>query len=221
LGLLVISGCGGDDGGAESTTDQGVATTPEQAGEQRSSADGGNRQSTEGGEGGPGAAAEPSLGAVVDNPTKSQLGIREGYDNSIQTFGEESEGGERDSAILAMRGLFDLIGRGDLEAACSTYFSSDYVQTLVGLADSAGVQPGDTPCATAAGVLAETTDQQALTAEARKALAATVLRVGVKGEEAILTLRTRQDVIAYFVMRREDGEWKATAFAIAPLRPVS
>jgi hypothetical protein len=46
-----------------------------------------------------------------------------------------------------------------------------------------------------------------------------VLRVGVQGEDAILTLRTRKDVLAYFVMRREGSEWKATAFAIAPLRP--
>jgi hypothetical protein len=43
--------------------------------------------------------------------------------------------------------------------------------------------------------------------------------VGVTGRDAILTLRTRQDVLAYFVMKREQGEWKANSFAIAPLRP--
>jgi hypothetical protein len=219
--LLAASGCGGDDGDTETTTAQGATSAREQGGGQRGSTGEGNRQSAAGGGNSSGAASDQGLGAVVENPTPRQLGIKQGFDNSIQTYGSQAAGRERDSAILAMRGLFRMLAEGDLEAACSAYFSSDYLASLLQLAEGLDVQPGDRPCATAARLLDETTDGDTLTEEARKALAATVLRVGVKGEEAIVTLRTRQDVIAYFVLRREDGEWKATAFAIAPLRPVA
>jgi hypothetical protein len=218
LGALTVFGCGGDEPSPsqDSTASGGAEVSQGRTEMPQGSAEG---QKGSPAAGGSGSSSGSGLGPVVESPTPRQLGIREGYDNSIQTFGSQAGGRERDSAILAMRGLFELIAEGDLETACSAYFSSDYVETLVGLAESAGVQTGDRPCATAARVLAETTEEEALTAEARKALGATVLRVGVTGRDAILTLRTRQDVLAYFPMQREGGEWKATAFAIAPLRP--
>ncbi len=221
---LLAAGCGEDEGSG-TTAAQGTGAQG-QGGEktQRSAGNGGRADRGPSAGGSQGAASGIGLGAVVEDPSKAQLGIKAGYDNSIQTYGTQAEGDERDEVIRTMRAFFATLAAEGVEDACA-YFSENYKQSLADFSSS--VQPGEqegdsTPdCTEIARFMLRTSPKGALKTEARKGTSATVLRVGIEEDTALITMRTRKGRLSYFVMNREDGEWKVGSLVIAPLRPAA
>jgi hypothetical protein len=60
----------------------------------------------------------------------------------------------------------------------------------------------------------------ASSSEAKKAAAATVSRVRINDGTAFVLFQPRGGKPSYFVMKEEDGAWKATSISVgAPLHP--
>lgn len=112
---LALVGCGGGDDEGSSATSTGAEQRP---GSTQAGAGGGGP-----GAGGGGQAQEESRPAESDArgrriadvnpegedpPTAKQLGIVRGGDNSLQTFGSDAEGDEREGVVTAMSAYFTM-----------------------------------------------------------------------------------------------------------------
>lgn len=208
---MPLAGCGEGEG-SEETTAQDSLPAETRSPEKPADGDQGSAQADrDRDEAAPEPSSEPR---VVENPTPKQLGVTPGADNSLQTFGEQAQGSERDEVVRRMRAFFTVLAQRGVNAACP-YFSDSYKQSLTALARGSG-QDG---CAALAQLTGRSSPKGALRAEALRGANATVLRVGIEDEDAIVLLRATDGELVYFTMQREDGEWRTSTVGLAQLPP--
>lgn len=214
--LALLSGCGGDDDDGSTTNDSATAPTerPQQAsqggdgdGQRNASA----RQGQQAGAGGGGGEAE-SEEEVLER-AEEEFRPKKGYDNSIQEFGEEQEGEERSAVVDSMFAFFRAMASSNHKAICDglTKANVEQLETFLKLKDKQG------SC--------ETVLQEILSAqvpEAKKAANGTVYEVREEDGNAFVLFVPQGGVASYFVMKNEDGVWKATSVtAGTPIDPTA
>lgn len=154
---------------------------------------------------------EGGAGTGRSSPSIAQEEASAG-DQSIQHYGAEAAGGDRKAVVGAMHAYFLALAASDYEAICAglTASNREQLQQLSKLKHE-----GSKGCA---GSLATVLPGGA--PEAKKAAAATISRVRIGDGNAFVLFRPAGGTLSYFVMKEEDGEWKATSVAAgAPLSP--
>lgn len=220
LSVGFVYGCGGDDDDSTATTEGAPAATTEPAGDQEAGAAGPgqgrkNASQKEGsGEGGSaaggGKAGSESEEEVLERAER-EFKPEQGADNSIQEFGEEKSGEEKSAVTDAMFAFFRAMAASDYPAICNglTKANVEQLETFLKLKDKQG------SC--------ETVLEEILTAqgsEAKKAANGVVYQVREEDGNAFVLFVPEGGVASYFVMKDEDGTWKATSVTTGtPLRP--
>jgi hypothetical protein len=128
-----------------------------------------------------------------------------GGEASIQDFGSEASGSDRDEVVAAFRGQLDALARGDFAAAC-THLSEQAKEGL----EAYGNTSGKAPCAKLLSVLAAPTASDF----AREQVGGRITKVRVGDDKAFVLFRAPGAKLYMLAFVREDGEWKGTmAFA--------
>ncbi len=217
VSFAVLAGCGDDDDSATTTTDGSPAATAEPTGQDGAAPDGDRKNAAQaGGRGGGDAAGGNGGGSGETDEERLARAEREfrpekGGDNSIQEFGEEQDGEEKSEVEDAMFAFFRAMASGDHKAICDglTRANVEQLETVLNLKDKQG------SCET---VLEEILNAQ--TSEAKKALNGTVYQVREEDGNAFVLFVPEGGVASYFVMKSEDGTWKATSVTTGtPLKP--
>jgi hypothetical protein len=154
--------------------------------------------------GSPGSTqARPSIAAEEEH----------GGDHSIQNYGSEAEGDEKAEVTAAMLAFFRAMAAPDYAKLCAGLTSSNRAQLQQ---FSKLKHEGSSSCAS----LLPTLLTPSSSAEAKKAAAATIAKVRVGEGNAFVLFRPPGGKLSYFVMKEEDGAWRATSLAPgAPLHP--
>ena len=212
---LVAAGCGSDDD--SSTTTNGSAGTASEAPQTSENGAGDDKQQAAQRDGGDGAGANQggdggseSREEVIERAEK-EFEPKPNADNSIQEFGEEQDGEERSEVVDAMFAFFRAMANSDHKAICNGLTSAnvEQLETFLKLKDKQGT------CET---VLEEVLRAQ--TPEAKKAANGTVYEVREEDGNAFVLFVPQGGVASYFVMKNENGAWKATSVTTGtPLDP--
>jgi hypothetical protein len=187
--VAALGGCGEEGGGAESSAPAtATATTPAER---------------------PVEPTDPPAAGFQD-----QSGVTD-----VPAFGAEAEAAQRPRAERALREYLDAIAAGDWEGACAQVAAITRAQLQEAIARARKVQ--DKSCREALrltlGLVRQELGGELYDGPARVA-ALRVKRGGSAGEGAGFALFHGTDGTDYFVaMRIEDGEWKVTTLAPAPL----
>lgn len=216
---LAVAACGGDDSTTTATSGGGKATTRD--GGSQGGAGGGSSKAGDGGKGG-GAASDGGGGSKAGSKLKAaplkvsgggagQFRVK-GGDNSIQSWGEESDESQLEAAAEAVHGFYLARANEDWAAACA-YLARSLVRQLEQLA-ARSKQGGKADCAT----LLEALTRHPLPAAVRRestVVDAGSLRVGE--ESSFLIYRGAERTVYAMPLEDEDGAWKLTLLAATPL----
>ena len=137
------------------------------------------------------------------NPKESSPG------SSITGYGTAAGGSARAAVLAAAHSFFTAMAGGDHARLCAGLTAVNREQVA---AFTKGKHPGG--CAAALKALLV----PAAATEARKAAAAAVTSVRIKGGTAFVLFRPKGGVPSYFVMKEEGGAWKA--IGLAPGTPI-
>lgn len=213
LTLLLALGAGGCGGGGDSSTSEGSssqsspsARSTDTTGKDES---GGSTQEDESGDS---DKAEPDGSAKPSHPSIAEE-EEEAPDQSIQSYGSEAAGGEKEEVVSAMRSFFRALASADYATVCAdlTTANREQLQQYLKLE-----QEGSGSCAS---ILAKILSP-ATAPEAKKAAVATISRVRIGEGNAFILFRPAGGKLSYFVMKDEDGAWQATSLAAGtPLSP--
>lgn len=142
--------------------------------------------------------------------TSAKINASGGRDRSIQDYGAEATGSEAAALIAAMRSYFRALAAPDYAEVCADLISASRSR----LSQLDRIRPKS--CAG----LAPRLLTAGSSSEAKRALAAPVIRVRVGGGNAFVLFRPSGGPVSYFVARREGTKWKATSLAAGtPLGP--
>jgi hypothetical protein len=223
---LFAGGCGGGDsettGGAETTALEGGGEGPD------GTANGGEGQNggkTAGNKGRPGNGGAGEGGA--DNgkghqnfnrePTSKEVrGFKApaGGDDSIQTYGTTAEEDQEEEIVSAMRSFFRALASLDYKGICEGITESNR-EAFLRLAKAKG-ENASCESLLEGLLLKQSTD------EARRAAYGVVYQVRVEDGNAFVLFTPEGDTARYFVMKEEDGTWKATGInAGSPMNPLA
>jgi hypothetical protein len=202
-----FAGCGSDDSGSNDQTATAGGTETIQG---QSASGGGSNEANGGGEaqgtgsdgGGSGDSEARDSGPLGPEKLAEEFKAPPGGDDSIQTFGEEAEGDEKDEVVAAMRSFFRALASGDADRVCAGLSSGNLKQFELFL--KAQKKEGD--CTT---VISGFLGRQK--GEAERAGNGQVYQVRVEGENAFVMFIPEGGSPSYFVMKREDDEWKSTS----------
>lgn len=134
-----------------------------------------------------------------------------GGEASIEDFGAEAKGPERELILAAFEGSLTAVAEGDYAAACS-YLTESVKSSLEELAPS-GLKGRGCP-ALLRRLLAPTASQIA-----REQANGKVTKVRVEDDRAFVVFRAPGAELYQLTMQREGDEWKATTLAAAVLVP--
>jgi hypothetical protein len=208
---LALVACGGDDDEGGSTTTSSPSAETQQG--QGSAGKAETGQSSEGGDekaGGSGAGTEARASAPVEPvPLKVSGGGSEqfrvkGGDNSIQTWGEESDESQLDAAAEAVHGFYVARANEEWAAACE-YVGAPLLQQLRQFATQSGQEPPGCP------ELLKTLTRHPLPASVRREstiVDAGSLRIGE--DSSFLIYRGVDRTVFAMPVVEEDGAWKVT-----------
>jgi hypothetical protein len=160
--------------------------------------------------GGSGSGSTASSQTSASTTEKSKLPHYEGGEKSVEAFGSEAGGSDREAVLAAEQGYLGAIAERDYEAACS-HLSSQPRRSLRQLA--AGKKTVQCPQ-----ILPALLSSSAA-ATARRQAAGTVTKVRVRGDQAFIVFHAPGAKLYVFTMVREGGEWKAAAIAGSVLVP--
>jgi hypothetical protein len=220
LSVALVGGCGGDDDDSATTTEGSAAATAEpgsQSGTGEGPGEGRTNAAQKDGDGDGGSAAAGGSGGSSESEeevlerAEEEFRPQTGADNSIQEFGEEQTGEVKSAVTEAMFAFFRAMASSDYAAICSGLTSAnvEQLETFLKLKD----KPGN----------CETVLEEILVApssEARKAANGVVYQVREEDGNAFVLFVPEGGVASYFVMKDEDGAWKATSVTTGtPLRP--
>jgi hypothetical protein len=157
--------------------------------------------------------AKPHLeGKAKPQPSIAEEEAEPG-DHSVQEYGTEAEGTEAEEVVAAMRAFFAALAAAHYDKLCTTIAGSTRAQ-LEQFSQAAAKVTRRCP-ALLAKLLAP-----AAAAEARKAAKATISKVRIGEGNAFVLFRPPGGKLSYFVMKEEDGTWKATGLSAGtPLVP--
>ena len=200
---LVAAGCGGDNGDSPAATEtgaQGETTTETKPGDSTTA-----KPAEQGSDSDRGASTEGSGGSGTSAEERAEFEAPAGGDDSIQTYGTEVEGEDEEAIVTAMRSFFRAMATADYPAICSGLTSAN----REGLEQYLKVKKKQGSCET---VLEEVL-VTAAAPEARRAARGSVYQVRVENDNAFVLFTPAGGVASYFVMKRENGEWKSTGLA--------
>ena len=134
-------------------------------------------------------------------------------DHSIQNYGSEASGGEKEAVIEAMRSFLRALAGPNYAEVCAGLTAANRRQ----LAQFAKIKKEPAKgCAS----LLPTVLVPGASAEAKKAAAGAISRVRIGGGNAFVLFRPAGGKLSYFVMKEEGGQWKSTSLAAGtPLNP--
>jgi hypothetical protein len=135
----------------------------------------------------------------------------ENAEESIEGFGEEAEGSERDEVLGAFHGFLGAIAEGDEETACS-HLAARVTESLSQLAAKAK-KPLSCPQLLEV-FLSPQADQIAQGQAEGK-----ITKVRVKGDTAFVVFHAPGARLYELTLAREGGEWKATSLSASVLAP--
>jgi hypothetical protein len=209
LPLLVaaLSGCGNGGGAATSTA---PAASPSSQGAKASAPESGRSKQGEGrspGKGG--ASSEAGQAAGSGGGGSSQPGT--GGEKSIEEFGAEATGSEREALLFSFHAYLEALGRRDYATACSQ-LAKTVQRSLEQFAPGA---PGHRGCAAILPHLLAPT----AAAISRAQAAGRVTRARVKGSRGFVVYHAPGAKLFQMPMVREDGEWKVGLLAGSVLVP--
>lgn len=142
-----------------------------------------------------------------------QFRAPEGYDNSVQDYGDEAGDTDREEAAVVLHAFFEAQAAYDLEAECA-FLAKSVRESFRQMAASGGAKTEGDSCPA---ILKAMTLK--LSPEAGKEL--TQIDVGslrTEGDQAFLVYKRRTDDAVYaMTMENEDGVWKVGSLAGVPL----
>jgi hypothetical protein len=161
-----------------------------------------------------GATAPSGSGSSAKPKPRPSIAAEEAApgDHSIQEYGSEAGGSENEEVVAAMRSFFSAMAAPHYTEVCAG-IGAAYRESLARLAK---LKHTGSSCASLLGTLLTAS----AASEAKKAAGATVSRVRVKDGTAFVLFRPPGGKLSYFVMKEEDGAWKATSISVgSPLNP--
>jgi hypothetical protein len=174
-----------------------------------------------GGGGGSGGAAPASTGASTAQPPAASegsaqggAGARSGYEGgekSIERFGSEAGGSERDAVLAAFGGYLEAVAARDYATACSHLAAS----VRQGMAQFAPPKLRRRGCAA---ILPQLLSPSASAIAGRQANGK-VTRVRVEGERGFVVFHAPGAKLYQMPIVREGGAWKAGLLAASVLVP--
>jgi len=225
--LLLAAGlaaCGGGDGSSSTTTEaggQGQSSSGTSKGSatkaKKKSGSGEGKAKKKSGSGGQGeSSSEEASNFVPKQHQDSGGGSKQfrvnGGDNSVQEFGKEAGGTERDAAATALHNFLDARAEGNWAAACS-YMSKSVVESFEKLASQAK-QVKDSGCA---GILKALTNPNAKQLMKKEAAKANVGSLRIEGDRSFVIYKGPDGTIMAMPMANEGGAWKVSSLAGTPL----
>jgi hypothetical protein len=217
--LLAGAGCGGS-GDSSTSTDSETAGSAAAGKDKGSSGGATDTTANEDGSGsGSGSGAqgkdehESSGSGGSGGVDPAEFKAPKGGDDSIQTFGTEAEGDEKDAVVSAMRSFLRALAASDYAKVCAGLTASNREQLQAFL--KAKKETGN--CTT---VLSKVLVGGAN--EAKKAANGAIYQVRVEDENAFVLFTPEGGKASYFVMKREGDEWKSTSIGSgAPINTIS
>jgi hypothetical protein len=164
-----------------------------------------------GGCGGGGSSQSQTQGSSEPTSAKSAP-TEENAEESIEGFGEEAGGSEREEVLSAFHGYLGALAEGDEQTACD-YLAARVTESLQQLAAKAKKQV-DCPELLEA-LLSPQADQIARGQDEGK-----ITKVRVKGDTAFVVFHAPGARLYQLTMVSEGGEWKATSLAASVLAPL-
>lgn len=222
--LLLVAGlaaCGGGDDSASTTAETAQSQAGSDAGgavsaqgkAKGSGEDDSGKADTEAGSG---TSGDGSSDFVPKQHSDSGGGSEQfrvkGGDNSVQEFGDEADGSERDEAAAVLHSYLDARAAGDWGAACS-YMARSIVESFEKLVASAD-QIKDKSCANVMERLTNPAAKPAMKAEAEQA---DVGSLRIEGDRAFAIYSGPDGVVLTMPMTKEDGSWKVGSLIGTPL----
>jgi hypothetical protein len=190
--LMFAAGCG--NGGEGEATSPSVEPTTTQGGGAKAG----------GAKGGAAATWTHSLDG------KSTEGASRGGEASIEDFGSEAEGSERESVLAGFTGYLNAIAAKDHAGACAA-LSATMQESLAQLTGKAA---RGSCVATLPKLLAPTAAQIA-----REQVNGRVVKVRIEGDQAFVVFHAPGAELFQQTMVAEEGEWKVTTLAATVLVP--
>jgi hypothetical protein len=164
-----------------------------------------------GGCGGGGSSKDQSQSSSEPTAAARSAPKEENAEASIESFGEEVEGSEREEVLGAFHGYLGALAAGDEQGACS-YLAANVQQSLSQLAAKAK-KPLDCPQLLEA-LLSPQADQIAKGQDEGE-----VVKVRIKGETAFVVFHAPGARLYELTLVREGGEWKAISLSASVLAP--
>lgn len=200
----IVAGCGGGDAGTETTGSAAATPTTEGssgpgAAESKGKGGGGKERSGPSKEAAPSGSGEE--GESSEEGTANFGNPGKGGDNSIQTFGSEAGDGEEEEVVAAMRDFFRALAAKRYSKVCMSLTKTNLEQ-FEKLTEAQKLQGG------CPGLLEKL--YREAPAEARQAAAGEVAGVRIGEGAAFVLFTPKGGDPSYFVMKEEDGTWKAT-----------
>jgi hypothetical protein len=134
-----------------------------------------------------------------------------GGEASIEDFGSEAEGAEREGILAVFTGYLEALATKDYAASCSD-LSTEVHESIAQLV---GEEAGKTSCAAVLPALLS----PAAPKIARQQSEGEVTRVRVEGDRAFVVFKAPGAELYQQTLVAEGGEWKVTTLAVAVLVP--
>jgi hypothetical protein len=186
---------------ATTTTSEAPSPAPEPSGEK-------GKQTKPKAEG-----EKPESGSASEGPESAKLKKQltkeeeEPGDHSIQEYGSEASGGQKEAVLSAMNNFIDALATKDYDSVCTGLVKANREQLSKYMQAASGSSGGG--CAAVLKKLLV----PAAAAEARKNLHPAIGRVRIGEGSAFVVFRPAGGKLSYFVLKEEDGEWKSVSLA--------
>jgi hypothetical protein len=132
-------------------------------------------------------------------------------EESIEGFGEEAEGEDREALISAFRGYFGALAEGDDAKACES-LSAKVTESLQRLAAKA---KKDFSCEQLLEALLSPDAKQIAKGQAQ----GEIRKIRIEGDTAFIVFHAPGARLYQLTMVEEEGQWKATSLAASVLAP--
>jgi hypothetical protein len=185
-----LAACGGDSGDPTSSASTGDSTVPAQ--------------------GSPPATQKPSPAASAEGAGRDELSYSfrtPGGDNSIQTYGQEADAGERDEATVVLAAYLDSRAKGDWVENCG-YLAKAAVAPLRRLAATSPRLKGK-----GCGELLAELEGRVPASSRVSMLAGPIVSLREEGDHGFALFHGPHGSDYFIPMSKEDGKWKVGALA--------
>jgi hypothetical protein len=209
---LALSACGGGDDSAGSTASTQAATTATTAEATSPTTSGGQSPAEP-----PAVKETPEEAEAHETPKQGERSAAfavPGGDNSIQTYGDEGDGTEREEANESITALNKALAGGSWNVVCSKYLSKKNLEQLQMLTKAQPKLSG-LSCAAMMGKLNVSTPQTKSPSAPKGGIAS----FRIEGDTGFAIYRGNDGKGYAYPLTLEDGVWKLTALGPTPITP--